>query len=109
MANLLEVGLLKLYADHALLANITQTSAAKLTLDLAPVGVKKFNAPMILKALDAAGLDATFETTDKKTAIKLTLQPAQQPELLAKLQKLCFNLMAEIDNKPQIEETVDEK
>ena len=54
--------MLSLYADHALLANITQTSAYKLTLDLAPVGVKKFNAPMMLKALDAAGLDATFET-----------------------------------------------
>ncbi len=109
VANLLEIGLLKLYADHALLANITQTSAYKLTLDLAPVGVKKFNAPMMLKALDAAGLDATFETTAKKTAIKLTLQPAQRAELLAKLQKLCFNLMAEIDNIPQIEENADEK
>ncbi len=75
-------------------------------MDLAPVGVKKFNAPMMLKALDAAGLDATFETTAKKTAIKLTLQPAQRSELLAKLQKLCFNLMAEIDNIPQIEEKI---
>lgn len=106
VATLLEIGLLKLYADHALVESITQVGANKVQVELASSSQDKYDAAKLVTACDDLEVGTSFSNKDKKTLINVTFQPRQKDILLPQLQQLMFNLMVAIDNSPRVEETV---
>lgn len=108
VSHLLEIGLLKLYADYALLENIERKSELKYSLTVDKPGTAKYDAEKLLRLAATEEVTVTFETKDKKTVLNVTLQPAQRKQALELLQTLCFDMMEAIDNTPK-EEVVNEK
>lgn len=105
VARLLEIGLLKLYADHALLASITQKSPLKVDLVLSPKA--KLSGKDLLKATSDSSVSAVYK--DETKTLALTWQPAVAEKLLPELCAICEQLMLAQDNAPVVEEDADEK
>lgn len=105
VARLLEIGRLKLYADHALLASITQKSPLKVDLVLSPKA--KLSGRDLLQATSASSVGAIYK--DESKTLALTWQPTDAAKLLPELSAICERLMLAQDNAPVVEENADEK
>ena len=105
VARLLEIGRLKLYADHALLASITQKSPLKVDLVLSPKA--KLSGRDLLQATSASSVGAIYK--DESKTLALTWQPQDAAKLLPELSAICERLMLAQDNTPVVEENADEK
>lgn len=96
VAALLDIGLLKMYADQAMVASIKQNDR-KISVKLSPSATKTFTAKQLLKAVAQTKFNASLQPGPKQMEIALVIQPKmQQTDVLVQLQQLTHSLAAEV-------------
>ena len=96
VANLLEIGLIKMWADLALVAEIKQTKQ-QITVILSQQATKLLDAQSLLKATAKTRFGATLAVKKDQMHIKLVIQPKMTlPDVLEQLQLLLADLVASL-------------
>ncbi|KRM19870.1 transcription-repair coupling factor [Ligilactobacillus hayakitensis DSM 18933 = JCM 14209] len=97
VANLLEVSVVKMQADLALVDKIKQTKD-QILVTLSKVASQKLSAKQLLKATAASQYNATVGEENGSFKLKLVIQPKMgDSEILIELQKLLAVLAEEMD------------
>lgn len=97
VANLLEVGLLKVYADQALVDEIRQRKN-RIVVTLSAAGTKLLSVKQVMHALASTKLHATMNAEDQQMKVNLVVQPRMTTsQVLEELQKFMQALVKELD------------
>ncbi len=97
VAILLDIGLLKMYADQAMVDSIKQ-NGKKIVIELNAAATQKFAAKQLLKAVAETKFSATLEPGEKQMKIALVIQPKMNmSDVVVQLQKLTQSLAEELN------------
>ncbi|WDC79786.1 transcription-repair coupling factor [Ligilactobacillus ruminis] len=103
-ANLLEIGLLKFYADHAMIERITQYDR-KIEILLSKKATEKLGLRELVASLDDCNLKSTFGEKNNQTLITLLCgDKTKETQLLYELQQIARKIAESLGNFPKKEE-----
>lgn len=103
-ANLLEVGLLKFYADHAMVERITQYDR-KIEILLSPEATERLGLKELMAGLAECSLKMTFGEDHRKTLVTLLKgDETGDAELLYMLQQIMRSFAASLHNLSEKQE-----
>ena len=95
VAALLDIGLLKMYSDRAMLDSIRQNDQ-KITIKLSQKATSDLQAKQLLKAIAQTTLSASLNPGTTHTNISLVIQPkTTMPDVIGQLQNLTRSLAAD--------------
>lgn len=96
VASLLDIGLLKMYADQAMVESIKQNDK-KISVELSQKATRTFQAKQLLKAVAQTKFSATLEPGTDKMKIVLVIQPKmEKSDVLSQLQQLVQSLTEQL-------------
>lgn len=96
VATLLDIGLLKMYADHAMITSIKQNNS-KISVKLSSTATKMYQAKQLLKAVAQTRFNASLEPAKEQMQISLIIQPKMDmTDVLKQLQALANSLAEQV-------------